>query len=127
MQRNGRPLQLKVGRINRGDIWIVNLNPALGREVHKKRPALIISNNDLNQNTFHVIVIPSSTIIPEVVSEELVFVSGISGFAKDSVLLPLFIRSIDKIRLIKRVGKLPDHKMEEIEAALDLVLGITKI
>ena len=113
--------------INRGDFWIVNLEPAYGREIHKKRPGLIISTNKYNKNTFHTIVIPSSSIVPEEITEEMVPLGSIKGFEKESVLLPLLIRSVDQDRLIKKVGKISHSKLQEVEEALKLVLGMTEL
>lgn len=48
------------------------------------------------------------------------------GLDKESVLLPVFIRSIDKDRLIKKAGRLSKEKLQEVEKALKLVLGIAE-
>lgn len=113
--------------IKRGDIWIVNLEPSFGREIHKKRPGVIISTNKFNQTTPHVIIVPSSSIVPNVISEEMVLVGKVKGLHQESVLLPLLIRSIDQDRLIKKVGNLSKTKLKEIEESLKLVLGMIEI
>lgn len=114
------------GLVKRGQIWIINLEPGFGREIHKKRPAVVISNNELNKISQDIIIIPSSSITHRP-SKEIVDVSGVSGFDKHSVLLPLLIRSIDEERLIKKVGDLPEEKVIELEEALRLVLGMVEI
>lgn len=113
--------------IRRGDIWVVNLEPAFGREIHKKRPGVIISNNRFHQTTSYVIVVPSSSIVPNEINEEIVPVGKIQGLDKESVLLPLLVRSIDQGRLIKKIGILPKEKLLEAEDALKLVLGIINL
>lgn len=110
--------------IKRGDFWIVDLEPGFGREIHKKRPGLIISGNDFNEVTAYVIVIPTSSITPEILSEEMVNLGKPRGFDQESTLLPLYVRSIDKDRLIKKVGKISKEKLTEAEEKLKLVLGI---
>jgi mRNA interferase MazF len=47
----------------RGEIWVVNLDPTVGSEISKKRPAVIISNdiNNVNADTVTVIPVTSST------------------------------------------------------------------
>ena len=112
------------GLINRGDFWIVDLEPAYGREIHKKRPALIISKNKYNRNTFHTIVVPSTSIVPIEISEEMVPLGKLKGYEKESMLLPLLIRSIDKDRLIKKIGKISKEKLQEVEESVRLVLGL---
>lgn len=112
--------------INRGDIWIVNLEPAFGREIHKKRPALIVSTNRCNQTTPHVIVVPSSSIVPNELTEEIVPLGKVKGLERESVLLPLLIRSIDQDRLIKKVGIISKNGMQKTEEALKLILELGK-
>lgn len=111
------------GVIKRGEFWIVDLEPGFGREIHKKRPGLIISANNLNDITPYVIVIPTTSIVPKVISEEIVALGKPKGFDQKSTLLPLYIRSIDKNRLIKKVGKISKIKMGLVEQSLKNVLG----
>ncbi len=111
----------------RGQIYIADLDPGFGREIHKKRPVLVISSNHINKNTYHAIVIPSSSIIPKVISEEVIYLGKPKGFDKESVLLPLFIRSIDQYRLVKKIGILAKEKLLEVEEACKLVLGMIDI
>lgn len=108
--------------IKRGDIWIVNLEPSLHRELHKKRPALIISNNVVHQQTYHVIVIPISSQVPKIIGPEMVLVGKKEGLDKESVILPLFIRSIDQKRLVKKIGKLMQIKLMEVEESIKLLI-----
>ena len=48
-------------KINRGDIWLVNLDPVIGSEISKTRPALVISHSSYNQIAETITVIPIST------------------------------------------------------------------
>lgn len=111
----------------RGYFYIADLEPSFGREIHKKRPVLIISKNKSNQETPYVIVIPTSSIIPTIISAEMVYLGKPKGFDDESVLLPLFIRNIDKDRLIKKIGTISKNKLEETVEALKLVLGLEQL
>lgn len=111
----------------RGEIYIANLDPGFSREIHKKRPVLIVSSDITNQTTYHVVIVPTSSIVPTVLSEDMVMVGKLRGLDKESVLLPLFIRSIDKDRLIKKISKISKQKLLEVEDALELVLGLMPI
>lgn len=113
------------GLIKRGDFWIVDLEPGFGMEIHKKRPGLILSSNNFNQITPYVIVIPTTSIVPEVISEEMVVLGKPEGFDKESTLLPLYIRSVDKNRLIKKIGKISKVKLTEAEEKLKMVLELS--
>jgi mRNA interferase MazF len=110
--------------IKRGDVWLVNLEPGFGREIHKKRPAVVISVDSVNQETSNVIVVPASSRVlsPQV---DIVSIGLREGVVKPSVLLPVLIRSIDQDRLIKKVGKLSKSKLLEVEDSVRLVLGLS--
>ena len=109
----------------RGEIFIADLNPAFGREIHKKRPILIISRNLLNQTLPTVVMIPLSSIVPEFVGPDVVKIKDPKiGLVRDSALIVNQIRSIDKSRLVKKAGKLNQIKMEEVEQALKVVLDL---
>lgn len=110
--------------IKRGEIWIVNLEPSLHREMHKKRPALIISNNFVHEKTYHAIVIPISSQAPKTIGPEMVLIGGKEGLDKKSVILPLYIRSIDQTRLIEKIGSLSEAKLLEVEESLRLTLQL---
>lgn len=111
--------------IFRGEIWLTNLNPGSGTELHKKRPVLIISSNEVNNHHPRVIVIPISTKNYSGLSVVKIASKG-SGLDKESVILPTEIRAIDKARLIKRLGKISSTKIKDVEEALKLILGIKK-
>ena len=111
----------------RGEIYVADLNPFFGREIHKKRPVLIISHNIINQNFPTVIMLPLSSIVPQFIGQDVVKLFKFKGLGKDSVILITQIRSIDKTRLIKKVGKISTEKLEEVEEALKLILGMTPL
>lgn len=110
--------------IQRGEVWLVDLKPASYRELHKKRPALIISDNSIQDTTPHAIIIPASSHVPKTIGVEMVLIGEKEGLDKPSVLLPLFIRSIDQERLVKRIGKVSDEVLAQVEEAIKIVLGI---
>lgn len=107
----------------RGEIWLTNFNPGLGTELHKNRPALIISANEVNKHHPRVIVIPISTKNYSGLSV-IQFRSKRSGLNKESFILPTEIRAIDKVRLIKKTGKISKNKLKEVEETVKLVLGV---
>ena len=108
----------------RGEIFIADLNPSFGREIHKKRPVLIISSNILNQYSPTVVILPFSSIVPIATSPDMVKIEEGKLVDKDSVILSYHIRSIDKVRLIKRIGRLPKIKLEEVEESIKLILSL---
>lgn len=110
--------------IHRGDIWLVNLDPTVGAEIKKTRPALVISNDIANQYAATVTVLPvtdrGNKVFP--VEVEIPFKTG--GLAKPSKIKCQQIRTVDKLRLVRFLGVLPDHIVHAVERALCLHLGL---
>lgn len=108
----------------RGEIYIADLNPAYGREMHKKRPVLIVSLNSLNQILPTVIMIPFSSIVPQNMGPDFVGFFDQKGLDKDSTLVVNQLGAIDKVRLLEKIGKVSISKMQEVEEAMKLILGL---
>lgn len=85
--------------INRFEVFLVNLDPTVGHEIKKTRPCLVISPNEMNRNISTVIVAPMTTkgrIYPTRIACTF---QGKSG----QIILDQ-IRTIDKERLVKKLG-----------------------
>lgn len=115
------------GLIKRGQVWVADLNPGIGAEIHKKRPILIISNNELNRYLSSIIVIPISSQTKPLGPEKVLLPKGMAGLEKESAVLTPGIRAIDKKRLIKKLGEISEDYIEQVEAALLISLGFTKL
>jgi len=110
--------------INRGDIYIADLNPVKGSETGKKRPVLIISNNINNEYSDTITIIPeTSQKIDKIFPFEVLLVKSNSGFQQKSKLKCNQIRTIDKTRLIKKVGCVSEETLIKTEIALKIHLG----
>ncbi|OGY10947.1 MAG: hypothetical protein A3A58_02915 [Candidatus Blackburnbacteria bacterium RIFCSPLOWO2_01_FULL_41_27] len=112
--------------LKRGEIWTADLR-SLG-EISKIRPALIVSVAAINEISPIVIVIPISSHIPEILGFDRILLEkdNNTNLAKDSVALTTQIRSLEKRKLGKRVGKLKREKMREVEESIKVVLGLTE-
>jgi len=108
----------------RGEIYLVCLDPKIGSEINKTRPALIISNDINNQAAQTVTVIPITSITEKVYPFETLLPSQESGLSKDSKAKCNQIRTIDKKRLVKSLGKVSVEKLKEIEGSLLIHLGM---
>lgn len=118
----------KLDKIKRGEIWVVDLRSAVGWEVVKKRPALIISANQINSIAPVVIILPISSQVPKILGPERVLVTEReTGLEKNSVIMVTQIRAIDKTRLIKKVGNLRRDKLFEVEESIRLILGMIEL
>ena len=91
-----------MGVVRRGDVFWVNLDPTIGTEIKKTRPALIVSPDDMNATLPRVIIAPlTSKGQPLGCRPQVVF-----GNQSARILLDQ-IRSVDKKRLARRMGKIP--------------------
>ncbi|OGI74455.1 PemK family transcriptional regulator [Candidatus Nomurabacteria bacterium RIFCSPHIGHO2_02_FULL_41_18] len=111
----------------RGEIHLVNFDPTIGSEIKKTRPAVIIQNDVSNEHSQVTIVaaITSQINLP-LYPNEILIKSPEGGLEKDSATLLNQIRSIDRKRLIKKMGAVSPATLEKIENALKISLGMVK-
>jgi mRNA interferase MazF len=109
--------------LRRGDIWLVNFNPAQGSEQRGIRPALIIQN-DVGNEVSPVTIVAAISSVTKTYPINVEIKPSESGLEKDSVVKLNQIRTIDKKRLIKRLGRLDSSKMKAVNSALMLSLGL---
>ena len=112
--------------IKRGDIFIINLEPVKGSEQGGIRPCLIIQNDYGNKYSPLTIIVPLTS---KRFSKEFptnVFVSkSESRLDKDSTILLNQTRTIDKSRLIKKVGSLNLQLMSNVNMAIRISLSLS--
>src|SRR3954451_17598789 len=109
----------------RGDLYWANLDPAIGSEIAKTRPALIISNDIGNQYADRVIVAPiSSSNVGKIYPFEVHLHPGEGGLSKESKVLLDQIRTLDKLRLGQQIGALSAERMEEVNRAIRISLAV---
>jgi mRNA interferase MazF len=92
-----------------GDVYLVNLEPVIRTEIGKTRPGMILSINAMNQNSPGVILAPISSYTRKVYPFEIFIPGGIAGLKTDSKIMLDQMRSIDKKRLVKRIGTVTDE------------------
>ncbi len=111
--------------VKRGDIWIVNLDPTIGHEIQKKRPAIVIQNNIGNKMSPITIIAPiTSQHIEKIYPIEVFLAKNKSGLEKDSKALLNQIRAVDKKRLIQRIGEIDEETIEKLNDAIKISLGL---
>ncbi len=104
----------------RGEVYWVNLDPVVGTEIRKTRPAVIVSNDSCNHYGTRVVVLPITSNVDSLYAgEALLDVKGRPGRALGDQ-----IRSIDKRRLKSRVATLTADEMARIDEALAITLGL---
>lgn len=90
--------------ISRFDVCLVNLDPTLGHEIKKTRPCLIISPDEMNRNIRTVIIAPMTTAGSKYPTRVSTSFQGKKG----QIVLDQ-IRTVDKKRLVKVLGKIDEH------------------
>lgn len=114
-----------MAEIKRGDIWLVNLDPTVGHEIKKSRPAVIIQNDLGNKYSPITIIAPlTSQNLGSIYPIEVLIKKELSKLDKDSKVLLNQIRAIDKKRLIKKLSKLENEIMIQIDDCIKISLDL---
>ena len=106
----------------------MNFDPTLGAEIQKTRPALIVQNDTANRHSAITIVAAiSSQFDYPLYPTEVLINPPEGGLRTASVVLLNQIRSIDKQRLVRRLGTLKLATMERVDHAIVISMGLIKI
>ncbi len=91
-----------------GEIWLAQLDPTIGSEVRKTRPCVVISPNEMNAHLRTVVVAPMTT-----GSRPASFRIGLTFKGKQGLILLDQIRTLDRARLVKRLGTLRPNTLAQ--------------
>ena len=113
----------------RGEIYLTALDPTLGREIRKTRPALIIQNDVSNRLTEITIVAPITSTVrfPLNPVHVLLPADAMTGLSVASVALFNQIRAADTLRLIKKLGSVDEETLARVDEAIGISLGLIRI
>ncbi len=108
--------------MRRGEVWWVEFEPAVGSEIRKTRPAVIVSNDAANRNLARVVVVPLTSSTGKVYpGEAVVTVAG-----QNSKAMADQIMAADKSRLKGQVGMLSRADMLAVEDAIKVHLALPR-
>lgn len=108
--------------MKRGEVWWVEFDPAVGSEIKKIRPAVILSNDLANRHLSRVVVVPVSSSAGKIYpGEARISVAGKPGKAMADQLM-----AADKSRLKSSLGTISKPELQAIEAAVALHLGMRR-
>jgi|SRR3989344_648335 len=112
-------------KISRGEIFLVNLEPVKGSEQGGVRPVLIIQNDISNEySPLTICAAITSKVKSTKFITNLFVTKNQTGLDKDSIVLLNQIKTIDKSRIIKRIGSISKELMKEIDRALKISLDL---
>ncbi len=113
----------------RGDVYLVEFDPARGREIQKTRPAVIVQNDIGNRHSPVTIVAAiTSKLSPTPYPVEVIVASTKgNGLSVLSAIELGQIRSVDHRRLIRRLGALDAATMRKVDGALKIGLGLVDL
>ncbi len=103
--------------INQYDVFLINLDPTIGHEIKKVRPCLVISPNEMNESIQTVIIAPMTT-----KSHQYPTRVYLNFDSKDGWIVLDQIRTVDKKRLIKKLGSIKKTEIEAVKTILQEML-----
>lgn len=117
----------KITYPRRGEVYLVSFDPTVGAEIKKTRPALIVQNDIANRwSPITIVAAITSQFEEPLYPTEVLVQAPEGGLGVDSAVLLNQVRSIDKRRLIKRLGALKPDTMIRVDRAALLSLGLTQ-
>lgn len=102
----------------RGDVFLVALNPTRGQEIRKTRPCVIVSPDELNAHLSTFIVAPLTT-----GGHPYPFRVACSFQGKEGFIVPDQLRTVDRERLVKRLGSLEQEALDQALAVLQAMFA----
>ena len=100
--------------INQYDVYLIDLDPTKGHEIQKTRPCLVISPNEMNRTIGTIIIAPMTTKSHSYPTRVELLFQGKKGW----IILDQ-IRTVDKTRLIKKLGKIEKDTIEQVKIILN--------
>ena len=101
-----------------GEVWLANLDPTVGSEIQKTRPCVVISPPEMHDYLRTVIVAPMTT-----GSQPAAFRIDLTFQGKSGLVLLDHIRTLDKLRLVKRLGAVHPETLQKLLTTLQAVFS----
>ena len=104
---------VKARRIRRGDVYVVELDPTRGTEIQKTRPCVVVSPDELNEHLRTVIIAPLTS-----AAHPFPFRVACRFQNKDGQIVTDQLRTVDRQRLVRAMGRLPPATLDQILTVL---------
>jgi mRNA interferase MazF len=108
------------------EIWLIDLDPTVGSEIKKKRPAIIVNDDSLGKLPLKIIIPVTDWKVQYQIAPWMVKIepNNQNGLSKTSAADCFQVRSLSEERLIKKLGNVDDNTMVDIKLSLSKVLSI---
>jgi mRNA interferase MazF len=112
----------------RGEVYLVSFDPTVGSEIQRTRPALILQNDIANRHSpITIVAAITSQFAEPLYPTEVLIRPPEGGLTTASVALLNQIRSIDRQRLVRRLGRVRTETLERVNRAIQLSLGLIEL
>ena len=117
--------KVSVKPVVRGEVYLVRFDPTVGSEIQKTRPAVIIQNDTSNRfSPVTIVAAVTSKFDDKLYPTEVLIHAGEAGLKHDSVIVFDQIRTIDKTRIVKKLGKVSAFTLKRADTALKISVGL---
>jgi mRNA interferase MazF len=112
--------------MRRGEVWLINLDPTIGAEIQKTRPAIIVNEDAIGILPLRVIVPLTDWKERYQIAPWLVRIDPdtANGLSKPSAADAFQIRSVSQARFANRLGRVTDDQLLKIMKAIQIVIGV---
>ena len=100
-----------------GEVWLANLDPTVGSEIQETRPCVVVSPPEMHDYLRTVIVAPMTG------SQPAAFRIGLTFQGKSGLVLLDQVRTLDKLRLVKRLGTVHPATLQKLLTTLQAVFA----
>ncbi len=112
----------------RGEVHLVSFDPTVGAEIRKTRPALVIQNDVANRwSPVTIVAAITSRFEEPAYPTEVLLVPPEGNLENPSVVLLNQIRTVDRRRLVRRLGRLRPESMRRVDRAIRISLGLAGV
>lgn len=108
----------------RGEVWLVDFGEPVGHEQGYRRPAVIVSDDRLNQSRAELAIVVPVTTTRRGLPSHIEIEPGGSGLDHTSYAKAEDVKSVSTRRLIRRLGVIPADRLNRTEHALRLLLAL---
>lgn len=109
-------------KIKQKDIWQVYFDPIVGSEQAGNRPAVVVSGNMMNEYFNVIIVCPITSSIKNYTGHPILKPNKTNCLKRESEVMVFHVRSLSNLRFKKKIGRVSDNELEEINVTLNKIL-----